>query len=459
MNYTKFFYIALSIQGYLLCGSEQLVDQREQVHVEVQAKKTKKVSIGIVMLGKHDTDLDRCAQRLQKDLEWSGQCSVLLTQKAELKHAKDLTRLFDDQVVVAIVLSKSGSAYTWRLYDVGFSQMIAGKKLENNSSLSVTMIAHTIADEIWPELFQQAGSFRSKIAYSKQIWRMKYGKEKPYKQIWVADFDGTNPQLFIDAPTVSFAPRWNNDPSCPLLFYSENTLSNVQLVMSNMFGKRRIVCSFDGLNMQPTFSDDGKKVVFCLSKDGSSQLYVSYIDTISKQRKFDRLTYNSGNNIAPCFVDKTHVAFVSDYKTHKPQIFMLDIKTKIVTQVTDGGYCACPSYSSVAQRLVYSKMIGGAMELFVYDLKTGLHRQLTASCKDPQYTGKPLAIIAGSKEEGTWSPCGNYIVFGLNQGSKSRIAQLHIPTNTVRYLTSEQDHCTYPDCSPIYQDFLGVLNR
>lgn len=457
MNYKKLWCVALLL--HTVCAkAEPLNTLSQEMHVAVQAQQTKKVSIGIVVLGKSDTSFEQCVQRLKQDLEWSGQCNVAIQYKSELKHTNDLSSLFDAQVAVAVLLSKSGSVYTWRLYDIASVQMVAGKKIDQ-ATLPITMLAHTIADELWPQLFGQQGSFRSKIAYSKQIWRMKYGKEKPYKQIWVADFDGTNAQLFIDAPTVSFAPRWNNDPSCPLLFYSENTLSNVQLVMSNMFGKRKVVCSFDGLNMQPTFSDDGKKVVFCLSKDGSSQLYLSYIDAVSKQRKFDRLTFNTGNNIAPCFVDTGHVAFVSDYKTNKPQLFMLDLKTKVVTQITDGGYCACPSYSSVRKKLVYSKMMGAAMELFTYDIKTGVHEQLTASHKGAKNATQELAAIPGSKEEGTWSPCGNYIVFGLNQGCKSKIAQLHLPTNKIKCLTNDHDHCTYPDCSPIYQDFFGVLSK
>src|SRR3990167_3143308 len=322
--------------------------------------------------------------------------------------------------------------------------MISGKKIQKNQQ-TIAYLAHKIADEVWPQLFGCASCFRSKIAFCKQIWRKKYGREKPYKQIWVADFDGSNPQLFIDAPTVSFAPRWNNDVGSPLLLYSENTLSNVQLVLSNMFGKRKVVCQFDGLNMQPTFSADGQKVVFCLSKDGSSQLYLSYVDQTSKQRKFERLTFNQGQNIAPCFVDNSHVAFVSDFETNKPQIYLLDLKNKLTQKITDGGYCACPNYSPVRNQLVYSKMLGAGMQLFTYDFKTGEHTQITKS--------------PGSKEEGSWSACGNYIVFGYNKGNVSRIAQLHLPTNSIKFLTSESDACSYPDFSPIYAECLGILGR
>jgi TolB protein len=212
-----------------------------------------------------------------------------------------------------------------------------------------------------------------------------------------------------------------------------------------MFGKRKVICHFDGLNMQPTFSSDGKKVIFCLSKDGSSQLYLSYIDERTHQRKFDRLTFNNGQNIAPCFIDQNNVAFVSDFQTNKPQIYVLNLQSKVVKKITDGGYCACPNYSAVRNQLVYSKMLGGGMQLFTYDFKTQAHTQITKT--------------AGSKEEGSWSACGNYVVFCYNKGNVSRIAQLHLPTNSIKFLTSESDACSYPDCSPIYQDCIGILNR
>ncbi len=433
--------IFLSIQADSI---KTVDDDTSNIQISVQSAKTKKVSVGFVIVGHQDHDLKKIIDRLLKDFEWSGQCSVKVEHVAKLVHQSDAKKIFSESVSAAVFLSKEQNEIVWRLYDLETMSMILGKKIQKNKE-TVDYLAHKIADEIWPQLFGCASCFQSKIAFCKQIWKKKHGREKPYKQIWVANFDGSNPQLFIDAPTVSFAPRWNNDPTCPLLLYSENTISNVSLVLSNMFGKRKVICQFDGLNMQPTFSDDGKKVVFCLSKDGSSQLYLSYIDEMSKQRKYDRLTFNNGQNISPCFIDHKHVAFVSDFETHKPQIYILNIVTKTMRKITDGGYCACPNYSLVRNQLVYSKMLGGGMQLFTYDLKTEIHTQITHS--------------PGSKEEGSWSVCGNYIVFGYNKGSSARIAQLNVSTGLIKFLTSENDACSYPDFSPIYDECLGILGR
>ncbi|MFA5999133.1 MAG: hypothetical protein WC747_03900 [Candidatus Babeliales bacterium] len=441
MFFKKLLTSFLCMSSFFLHSS--LPSLSDDLQIVVQAQKTKKVSLGLVVVGKHDASLDGFVERLKTDLEWSGQCKIITQKKDKLQHVSELQTMFSSDVTLAIFVSKAGLQYSWRLYDVMSAEMIVGKKVMQEDK-PIALVAHTVADELWPELFGHKSSFRSKIAFCKQIWRKKHGREKPYKQIWIADFDGSNPQLFIDAPTVSFAPRWNNDVDSPLLFYSENTMSNVQLVMSNMFSKRKVICCFDGLNMQPSFSSDGKRVVFCLSKDGTSQLYLSYMDSITQKRAFSRLTFNDGNNIAPCFIDNTHVAFVSDFETHKPQLYVLSLSDQSLKRITDGGYCACPSYSKVRQQLVYSKMMGGAMQLFTYDVKTEEHKQITQG--------------GGSKEEASWSACGNYIVFGLNQGLKSRIAQLNLITNKVNYLTSEHDHCTYPDCSPIYSKNLGILN-
>ena len=418
------------------------VIQSEDLQVAVHVKQTQKVPLGLALVGKVDESMQHMVDRLQKDLQHSGQCQVSVKKIPSLKKQKDLTKHFAQDVFLAVFISKKEDQYTWRLYDLLSAEMIDGKTI-NAQEQSYHKTAHEIADQLWPVLMNNTSSFRSKIAYCKQVWKKSNGREKPFKQIWIADFDGSNPKLFIDIPTVSIAPRWSQQEDCPLLFYSENTLSNVQLVMSNMFGKRKTVCCFDGLNMQPTFSPTAQEVVFCLSKDGSSQLYHSYVNALNKKRIFERLTDNDGNNIAPCFIDDNHVVFVSDFETRRPQLYIMNVSSKRLKRITDGGYCACPAYCKANNKLVYSKMVDGAMQLFEYDCGNNEHRQLT---KGP-----------GSKEEPTWSSCGNYILFGMNEGLCSRIAQLNLITGKVRYITKEGEHCTYPACSPVYDKFVGIL--
>ncbi|MBI2353369.1 PD40 domain-containing protein [Candidatus Dependentiae bacterium] len=413
-------------------------------HINVKAQQTEKSRIGLVFVGEMKDDDEVFLARLQKDLEYSQQCVVIRRALSQLKKVDDLKNLFSGQnVYLAVFVTKIDDGYVWRLYDLLSAEMLVGKKVLFEGK-NARCMAHIIADQLWPALMNKKSSFASKIAFCKQIWKKRGKREKVFKQIWITDFDGTHPQLFIDTPTINIAPRWGILESYPILFYSENTLSNVQLVMSNMFKKRQVVYCFDGLNMQPTFSSDGKEIIYCLSKDGSTQLYHSYVHGLSKHRLSERLTLNDGNNIAPCFINDNTIVFVSDFETNKPQLYLMNINNQKIERITDGGYCACPSYCKENNQLVYSKMIDREMQLFLYNLATKQHIQLTHG--------------RGSKEEPSWSACGNYIVFCINEGShSSRIAQFNLIAEKWQYLTPKSDHCTYPNYSPVYQHFLGIL--
>lgn len=255
------------------------------------------------------------------------------------------------------------------------------------------------------------------------------------RYIYVADYDGSDPQVLVDMPTITVAPRWNGDIRNPLLFYSEYTNTNVRLMVVDMHKKRKIASNFDGINMLPAFSQDGKSVVYCASRgDGCCQLY-RY-----QKGELQRLTHNYGNNISPVLADNgQRVYFCSDFQTGNPQIFVSDLQTGLTKRITKGGYCTSPAYCPKREQLAYTKMVNRTMQIYVYDCQKKTHRQLTQD--------------AGNKHECTWSPCGNYILFSLEQGGNGRIAILNLLTNERRYLTTAQSHCCYPAWSPIYRQF------
>lgn len=309
--------------------------------------------------------------------------------------------------------------------------MLVGKNYKKQGR-SPEQWAHHIADSVWPTLTGQPGPFSTKIAYCKEVKRQ--GK-KVLKHIYIADYDGKNEKLLVSTATVSIAPRWNRDPNNPLLFYSEHTNDNVRLVVADMYGRRKIVSNFDGLNMLPAFSPDGKKVVFCASRgDGNCQLYYY------KKGVFKKLTNNTGNNIAPTFSeDGKTLFFCSDFETRGPQIYRYVFNTEKMNRITHGGYCVSPSYCQQNNKLAYAKMIRGTMQVFLYDLTTKKHRQITRD--------------AGNKEECSWSPCGNYLLFAVETSKESRLALLNLTSHHRRFITAGGSVCCYPAWSCPYKRF------
>ncbi len=103
--------------------------------------------------------------------------------------------------------------------------------------------------------------------------------------------------------------------------------------------------------------------------------------------------------------------------------------------MTPQGYCVSPAYSPALNKVVYSKRVKGVMQLFVYDLVSEAHEQVTF--------GK------GDKTEPSWSPCGTYIVCTAEQGSSARVALVHVPTKNFQYITPQGVWCGYPSWSPL----------
>jgi len=419
--------LLLVMQGHVV-GARVKKEKALAVNIEVQHHAAINVMIGVV--GKKDKNLSELASIVKRDFEFSGQCNVAIKTFPQQLSKKHITKLFKDGYPLAVFISNGQNerVLDWRLYDTYQACMIKGKQYKKRGKQCAGW-AHNLADAVWPTLTGQNGFFSTKIAYCKQV--SCPGRTRT-KHIFVADYDGNNEQLLVSTPTINVAPRWNKDKYNPLLFYSEGTNSNIRLMVVDMKKRRKVVSDFDGLNMLPAFSKDGKKVVYCASHgEGSCQLYYY------KKGKLKQLTHNNGNNVSPTLSDDGNIVyFCSDFQTGRPQLYSYDIKRNKQTRLTQSGYCAAPSYCSKRNAIAYSKMVKGKMQLFLCDVATQEHTQLTTD--------------RGNKQECSWSPCGNYLLFSVGQGGKSAIATLNLLTNERRTITSKKDKCSYPTWSPEY---------
>jgi len=403
-----------------------------QAQISVTGNTSQRMSLLVGVISGESNELNRLATIIKQDLSFSRQFSVDIAPFEKKPSKKTVKKLFKQGYLLAIFLNgRNKNTVEWRLYDTAQATMVAGKKYTKQTN-SLPGWAHNIADMVWPLLTGQEGFFSSKIAYCKEKITKTGGA---IKHICIADYDGSNEQVIVDSPTLNIAPRWNNDKRNPLLFYSEHTNTNVCLMVIDMKKKSRVASNFDGINMLPAFSQDGKAVIYCASRgDGSCQLYYY------EKNELKRLTNNSGNNISPSFASDNLFYFCSDFQTKGPQIYTYDLKKNDLQQITNGGYCTCPDYCVKTGKLVYTKMVYGLMQLFIYDTQNKKHIQLTAD--------------AGNKQECVWSPCGNYILFAADYApNKSRIAFLNLLTQERRFLTDRGKNCGYPAWSPRYEQF------
>ncbi len=383
------------------------------------------------MENENDDTMRTIAQDLARCFTFTKQFSTTVVPMRQLPTKKEVKALKNrEKILMVLVLLPSKEGYEWRLYDTLEGKVLGAHRYKKRGDLPRAW-AYTLADQIWPLLTSQEGFFSTKIAYCKKI------ANKNVKHIYIADFDGSHGECIVGTPTINIAPRWNYDRYHPLLFYSDYTPTNVRLKMVDLDKKSRVASDFDGLNMIPAFSDDGKQVVYCASRgDGCCQLY--YFDATT----FKNLTHNYGNNVSPSLsADGKKVFFCSDFESiNSPQIYAYNLATDELEKLTNGGYAASPRYNAKANKLAYAKLVDGIMQICTYDIATKKHEQLT--------------FDTFNKQEASWSPCGNWLLYGVNRpGKPSRIAMMNRHSKREEYLTDRADDCSHPDWSPRYYQF------
>jgi len=400
--------------------------------ITVHAQQYGKIELAVVVIGTEYKELARVANQIRRDLQFTQQFDVQLLRQSHVARKTDVQRIASKGHALAIFLQETADkkGIEWRLYDTHNVVMLTGKRYHKRGPV-MRGWAHNIVDQIWPELTRQEGFFSTKIAYCK---KMRHGR-KMHQYICIADYNGSHEQILVSGNMATVGPRWNTDVTKPLLFYSAYTPSNLRLIAIDMNKQQKVASNFDGINMLTSFSKDGKKVVYCASRgSGGCDLYYY------EKGIFKRLTNNNGNNVSPSLSDDgSCMVFCSDFQTGNPQIYMYDMETGDTKRLTKGGYCACPSYCQKNNMIAYTKLIQGEMQLFIYDMAKDMHQQ--------------ISFGPGSKQECCWSPCGNYVLFGIEHGNKSRIAMCNIVDHTTRYITPASGYCTYPSWSGIYSEF------
>ena len=381
----------------MICIAEEEKKADEPLRVHVAATDYMRVGIKVIAIG-NDDDFLTFLSVFKNDLSFNGQCSVSVSALDRVPDRAIFEYLTKEGYPLTLTIEKKGSdMIDWRLYDSGLGQMVQGKAHPRNNH-SIRAWAHKLTDAVWPELTGQEGFFSTKIAYSKSVTLPR--KKGNCRYICIADYDGSNEQFLVTTPTINIGSRWNKDAKNPLLFYSEYTNKNVRLVSVDMKKRRHIASNFDGINMLPTFTGDGKRVIYCASRaDGNCHLY-QY-----EQKELKLLLGGNGNYVSPSIsADGSHMYLCADYETGKPAIYRYDFDTQKMTRITEHGSAMAPCYSSTVRKVAYTKFVKGVVQVFCYDEITGKHTQLT--------TDKT------NKDEVSWSPCGNYLLFPLIRAAR-----------------------------------------
>lgn len=431
------------LYGISVCFCDDLNLQKntdDSVHATVNAKSHSKIKCLMLSLSADATIL-QLAKVLKFDLEFTDQLSVELKKTDKAPDDKVLVKLFNDGASLCCFLkedvAENKKDQADRIIDVTMKEPSSGQILFQKKfhfkDKSFVYDAHVISDSLVPALTGQHGPMLSTLAYCKQL-------SNKCKAVCIADYACRQEKILYTSHRINLAPRWHSQ--APVLFFSQITRENNRLMSIDLkTNALKVICSYDGLSMQPSFSEDGSKAVLCMSGRKNSELYL-YDQVVCKKLKkkvYTQLTNNGENNVSPCYLPNGDVIFCSDFETGQPQIYYLDMKNKKTRRVTNGkGYCAAPAYCKKNNSIVFCRLVSGYFQLFSINLssKALAERQLT--------------FDNTSKQEPTWSECGGYVAFSVdflhpkNYKNVPQVAVLNLLSKKIKILTYDDKPKSFP---------------
>lgn len=372
------------------------------------------------------------------DLEFSDQIAINRCDESKnIQTVSDQTlqMLCDHDVAGCIVLAVDDDDDDHQRVKVSLYDTFSQEKLLDECvpiSSRMASSAHKVSHILLEKIVGQSVAL-SKIAYCEQP---SFGN----KVIYISDYACRDPYKVVDSQTINVIPTWH--PTKSGLFYSQFTDTNTRLMAYDFKSKQhKVVSSFPGLNMQPSFSPDGKQIVLCLSTKGNSELYLFDEEACreKKTRYYTQLTYNKGNNTSPCLRKNGDIIFCSDFQGGSPQIYYRNSQTQKISRLTQGGYCVGLTYCEKIGTIAFARPVNGIFQLFTLQIdQQGKASSLTQ-----------LTHGGGNKRAPTWSPSGKYLAFVYNHSDKNghstdQIATLNVASNRLRILTNGPNHKSFP---------------
>lgn len=178
----------------------------------------------------------------------------------------------------------------------------------------------------------------------------------------------------------------------------------------------------------PTWSPDGRQIGFAMdlhsgepgNPQGLRQQYDTFIinaDGTRQQNLTEHPALDSGPSWAP---DGKYFAFDSGRAVDGTlEIFVMEIATRKVWQLTHLGFVASPDWSPDGKKIVYEYVKPGeGRHIYTMDADGGNPRPLLRQPRRGQFGN--TGIISGFP---SWSPDGEYILYTeLEVGAKGRVA-------------------------------------
>jgi TolB protein len=309
-----------------------------------------------------------------------------------------------------------------RLFDVFQNKERVGKRYVGRVK-DYRRIAHKFADEIINQFTGVPGIFNTRIAYVSTSG----GR---FKEIHIVHLDGSEKFQVTNNRTINLLPSWTADGKSVL--YTSYKDRNSSLYLFELYsGKEVKIIPRNGRYIGGKASPDGQFIAVTVETGGNSNIML-----LDRNGNVIRsLTESPGIEVSPAWSpDSKQLVFVSD-RSGSPQVYVLDVASNKSRRLTySGNYNTSPEWSPRGDRVAYTGRVGNRFAIFTIGIDGGEPRKLTSESAD--------------SEDPTWSPDGRFIAFSSNRAGKYHLYVMQANGENQRRLTGSGGDDTKPSWSP-----------
>jgi len=293
-------------------------------------------------------------------------------------------------------------------------QLLAKRYLGGIDEAGARKVAHEFAADIitlagGTPLLGSHIYFTSTRTGHKEIWRMDPDGKN---QTQISHFNNisTFPAVSPDGTKIAFTSWVHIQPA--IFVFSVDPVRDLRFYNQNA-----------STNGTPSFTQDGKQIVYSSSAGGCCGIYIANIDGRGLRRISSSTSIDTEPKVSP---QGNQIVFTSG-RSGPTQIYRMNMDGADIERLTPGnGECTNPAWHPNGQKIAFAWTQGyatGNFNIFTMDAVPGGHYdQLTHS--------------EGRNENPSWAPDGTHLAFGSTRGGRKQICTMLANGTQVQQLTS-----------------------